>query len=242
MSASHRESSRISYGQIWSALSCLDCSDNIQKLLALAHISVLHEPGGQYVDHVTPASRTGSDITKCILKYLDDNDVYINELESIDFKGTVTNTGWKNGVICNTELKIQRLLQWFICLLHFNELPFEHLFEHFDGETTGPASFCGKIGKQLTSCEKLLIINFEAIELDQINTNKTDLSKDQQYPLDIVRAIQTGQCAPDLAVRDPGALSHSRWLTCVNRVLPKPGSFPKQALQTNLKCSCLVCH
>ncbi|GBM73269.1 hypothetical protein AVEN_158628-1 [Araneus ventricosus] len=105
-----------------------------------------------------------------------------------------------------------------MCLLHFNELPFKHLFEYLDGETTGPESFSGKIGEQQPNCEKLPIINFEAIELDEININKTDLSKDEQYLQDIVRAIQT-QCATDLVVRDPGPLSHSRWLTYALRVL-----------------------
>ncbi|GBM06556.1 hypothetical protein AVEN_220007-1 [Araneus ventricosus] len=57
------------------------------------------------------------------------------------------------------------------------------------------------------------------MELNEININKTDFSKDQQYFLDIVREIQTGKCAPDLAVRDPGPLSHSRWLTCATLVL-----------------------
>ncbi|GBL97250.1 hypothetical protein AVEN_84952-1 [Araneus ventricosus] len=47
------------------------------------HISVIRKPGGQYVGHVTPASGTGSDIAKCILKYLEDNNVDINELEVI---------------------------------------------------------------------------------------------------------------------------------------------------------------
>ncbi|GBO25928.1 hypothetical protein AVEN_270415-1 [Araneus ventricosus] len=107
------------------------------------------------------------DIVKCILKYLEDNDVDIDELESIGFKGTVTNAGWKNCVIFNIKLKIQLPLQWFICLLHFNELPFKHLFEYLDGQMMG-----------LTNCEKLPIINFEAKELDEININKTDLSKD----------------------------------------------------------------
>ncbi|GBN38385.1 hypothetical protein AVEN_204785-1, partial [Araneus ventricosus] len=69
--------------------------------LALAHISVIREPGGKYVGHVTPASGTGCDIFKYILKYLEDNDVDINEQESIGFKGTVTNTGSKAGVIRN---------------------------------------------------------------------------------------------------------------------------------------------
>ncbi|GBM68769.1 hypothetical protein AVEN_97904-1 [Araneus ventricosus] len=132
------------------------------------------------VGHVTPASGTSSDIAKCILKYLEDNNVDINELESIGFKGTTTNKGWKNCVIRNKEFKIQRPFQWFICLLQFNELPFKHFNEYLDGETTRPASFSGKIGKQLTNCEKLPIINFQAIELNEININKTDLSKDQQ--------------------------------------------------------------
>ncbi|GBL84233.1 hypothetical protein AVEN_118628-1 [Araneus ventricosus] len=57
------------------------------------------------------------------------------------------------------------------------------------------------------------------IELDEINTNKTDLSRDQQYLLDIVRAIQTGRGAPDRAARDPLPLGHSQGLTCTNQVL-----------------------
>ncbi|GBO45447.1 hypothetical protein AVEN_72398-1 [Araneus ventricosus] len=64
---------------------------------------------------VTPVSGTGSDIVKCILKYLEDNDVDINELEAIGCDGTVTNTGWKNGVIRNIELNIQRPLQFIYC-------------------------------------------------------------------------------------------------------------------------------
>ncbi|GBO12848.1 hypothetical protein AVEN_219932-1 [Araneus ventricosus] len=82
----------------------------------------MRKPGGQYAGHVTPASETGSDIAKSIHKYLEDNNVAINELESV-------------------------------------------------------------------GCD------------------------------DIVRAIHTGQCDPDFAVRDHGPLSHSRWLTCANRVL-----------------------
>ncbi|GBL87561.1 hypothetical protein AVEN_165169-1 [Araneus ventricosus] len=71
------------------------------------HISVIREPGGQYIGHVTPASGIGSDIAKCILKYLEENNVNINELEAIGCDGTATNLGWKNGVICNIELKLE---------------------------------------------------------------------------------------------------------------------------------------
>ncbi|GBM08658.1 hypothetical protein AVEN_228011-1 [Araneus ventricosus] len=87
--------------------------------------------------------------------------------------------------------------------------------------TTGSTCWCDVTDVIFweNNCEKLPIINFEAMELNEININKTDLIKDQRYVLAIVRAIQTGQCAPDLAVRDPGRLSHSRWLTCAIWVL-----------------------
>ncbi|GBL93969.1 hypothetical protein AVEN_76692-1 [Araneus ventricosus] len=190
--------------------------DNFSQLVSCLSIFPENDVG-----HVTSASGTCSDIAKCILKNLEDSDADINELESIGFIGTGINIGWGNGVMRNIELKIQCPMQWFICLLHFNELPFKNLNEYLDGETTGPASFSGKIGKKVSNYEKLPIINCEAIDLDEVNINKTDLiySKNQQYLLNIVKAIQTGRCAPDLAVRDPGPLSHSRWLTCTIRVL-----------------------
>ncbi|GBN04096.1 hypothetical protein AVEN_177928-1 [Araneus ventricosus] len=78
------------------------------------YISVIRESGGQYVGHITPASRTGGVIAKCILKYLEDNDVGINKLEAIGCDGTATNTGWKNGTVSSIQLKIERPLQRFM--------------------------------------------------------------------------------------------------------------------------------
>ncbi|KAL4718870.1 hypothetical protein ACJJTC_004989 [Scirpophaga incertulas] len=49
-------------------------------------------------------------------------------------------------------------------------------------------------------------------------TKKT-LSKDQKYLLEISEAIKSGECPKDLSIRDPGPLSHSRWLTTANRAL-----------------------
>jgi hypothetical protein len=67
-------------------------------------------------------------------------------------------------------------LQWFICLLHFNELPYKHLFQNLHDEITGLTCFFEKIGKQLVYCEKLLIANFETTDYEDINITKTDLS------------------------------------------------------------------
>lgn len=133
--------------------------------------------------------------------------------------GTVTNTGWKSGVIQRLENHIGRPLQWSVCLLHFNELPFRHLFQHIDGQTAGPKSFSGPIGQQLNGCEKSPPVAFEPIEVFIPDIERKLLSKDQQYLLDISKAIASGTCSEDLAKRDPGPLSHSRWLTAANRAL-----------------------
>ncbi|GBL99672.1 hypothetical protein AVEN_249723-1 [Araneus ventricosus] len=109
--------------------------------------------------------------------------------------------------------------QWSICLLHFNELPFRHIFQHIDGQTAGPKSFIGPIGKQLTCCEKLPVVDYEPIDCSIPDIDRNLLSKDQQYLLDISEAITLGNCPEDLANRDPGPLFHSRWLTAAKRVL-----------------------
>jgi hypothetical protein len=184
------------------------------------HISIISEPGGQYVGHVTPKKGTGIEIAQCIIDFMRERDYDVKEVEAVGCDGTATNTGWKNGVIRNIEVMCKRPLQWFVCLLHFNELPYRHLFEHLDGTTTGPASFSGPIGKQLVNCAKNDVVPFEVIVPEfEIIITKSDLSKDQQYLLDIVKSVTTGLCEPDLAAKDPGPLSHSRWLTCANRVL-----------------------
>ncbi|GBN38243.1 hypothetical protein AVEN_261441-1 [Araneus ventricosus] len=70
----------------------------------------MRKTGGQYVGHVTPASETGNDITKRIHKYLEDDNVVINELKAIGCDGRSRNSGWKNGVICNIEPTLKTLI------------------------------------------------------------------------------------------------------------------------------------
>ncbi|GBM37687.1 hypothetical protein AVEN_9971-1 [Araneus ventricosus] len=85
---------------------------------------------------------------------------------------------------------------------------------------TESKSFSGSIGTQLSKCEKLTVVNFvisNECEIPEIE--RKILSKDQQYLLDISYAIKSGRSPEDLSVHEPGALSHSRWLTTANRVL-----------------------
>ncbi|GBN32715.1 hypothetical protein AVEN_180481-1 [Araneus ventricosus] len=137
------------------------------------------------------------------------------ELDVIGCDGIVNNTGCKTGVIC----QVKRSLQWGVCLLHFNELPFWHLFIYLDGETTGPKLLSVPIDTQLSKCEKLPVVNFESVECEIPDIERKTLNKDQQYLLDIRYGINSGGSPENLSVREPGPLSHSRWLTTANKVL-----------------------
>ena len=112
-------------------------------------------------------------------------------------------------------------MQWLICQLHANELPLRHLLTHLDGSTSGPRAFSGVIGKELVACETLPIVSFSPIDgdLPDMANLKSDLSTDQSFLYDMCQAISKGQCLDELARRDPGAISHSRWLTAANRML-----------------------
>jgi len=123
------------------------------------------------------------------------------------------------GITRLLEVRLGKPLQWFVCQLHSNELPLRHLMEHLDGPTSGPRGFSGPIGKAIANCELMPVIEFEKTETDLPEVTVTDLSTDQQYLLDISKAIESGNCSSDLERRNPGKISHARWLTLANRLL-----------------------
>lgn len=79
-----------------------------------------------------------------------------------------------------------------MCLLHANELPLRHLFQKIDGKTAGPQQYSGAIGRAMETCETMPTVEFEPIPTTLPLIDKTDLSSDQQYLLDICRAISAG--------------------------------------------------
>ncbi|GBL98176.1 hypothetical protein AVEN_268265-1 [Araneus ventricosus] len=125
----------------------------------------------------------------------------MRKLEVVGCDVTITNTGWKNRVIHRIENLVGRPLQWSICLLHFNELPFRHIFQHIDGQTAGPKSFSEPIEQQLTCYEKLPVVYYEPIDYKIPDIDRNLLSKYQQYFLGISNAITLGYCPEDLANR-----------------------------------------
>ncbi|ESO03324.1 hypothetical protein HELRODRAFT_173610 [Helobdella robusta] len=139
-------------------------------------------------------------------------------LVAIECDGTTVNTGHKNEVIVLLEKHLKRPLQWCVCLLHVNELAFRHLFSSLDGTTTGPNSFSGSIGKRLDSSFDFKIEAFEPILTDLPDLNTDLLSTNQKYLYQMCSAISASLVSPNLAIKGPGKLTHSRWLTCANRI------------------------
>lgn len=113
--------------------------------------------------------------------------------------GAPVNTGINNGVIKQLEKKLKRPLQWIVCQFHGNELVLRHLFQYYDGKTTGPKGYSGPISKALEKCEKLPVVKFRSIKADLPECEAKNLSKDQKYLLEISRAIVSGNCPSNLA-------------------------------------------
>lgn len=71
------------------------------------------------------------------------------QLIVIECDGTNVNLGKCGGVIRMLEKRLDRPLQWIICLLHINDLLFRHLFQQINGSTSRPQTFLELIAKEL---------------------------------------------------------------------------------------------
>ena len=186
------------------------------------HYTIIKEPSSQYVDHVTPddgsARSIADEIANCIVATNS-----LDTLPGVICDGTAVNTGRVSGVKKRLELFLERPLQWIVCLLHLNELPFRHLFDAIDGKTTGPATFAGEIGKQMKNkVHQLQLVTFQAVfsDIPQLSSQAVnDLSTDQRYLYEMCQAVSMGKVSEELGRRSPGALHHARWLTRANRIL-----------------------
>lgn len=192
---------------------------SVRKTVQEEHISLVEEPGSTYFGHVTPKSGSGKDIVASILNHMKEACIDKKTIKALGCDGTATNTGVSNGAIVIFERALKQPVQVVVCMLHLNELPLRKVFIMLDGPTSGPTSFSGPIGKSLTHCQDLPVINFVRIDVSFPEVDSKDLSTDQKYLWDICHAVQKGECSPELASRNPGNVSHARWLTMANRIL-----------------------
>ena len=91
-------------------------------------------------------------------------------------------------------------MQWFICPLHFNELPLKRITKKLYVTAAGPTRFCGIINNELLNCGELNVVNFEAIPTVIPKIDVKDSSTDRNYLWDIAHAISSGHCYMNLAL------------------------------------------
>ena len=101
-----------------------------------------------------------------------------------------------------------------------------------DGGTSSPLSLKDDVGSTLSEdLTQLKIVRFPHVhypEFPDIGEDTCyDLSNDQEYLYEMCRGIIGGEILPDLALCEPGALNHARWLTLANRILRKYVSTAK---------------
>ena len=186
------------------------------------HVSMIQEPGSIFLTHVSTGRQKTALITfEVMYKYLIDNEIDLSKLRVIGSDGTNTNTGKNNGIIRRFEVKLNQPLQWFICLLHFNELPLRHLVQLLDGPTSSAEILTGELGSKLPNVLDFPIVKFKPIKIPNVIniSNLNDLSTDQKYLYDMLMAIGNGSVSRELEKRNPGKTHKARWLTTANRLL-----------------------
>ncbi|GBN55207.1 hypothetical protein AVEN_211628-1 [Araneus ventricosus] len=159
----------------------LSMEDNRRKVIIKEHISLVKEPGSEYIGHVSVNFGRAQIIGNSIYSFLlcVDNDIDVTKLVATEHLSTQV-----------SKEVLYVTWNWFVCQLHANELPLRHLFTHVDGTTTGPRSLTGEIRKSLAGCEKLSVVSSTPIEYKLCEvTNKKDLSTDQLYLMEICEVI-----------------------------------------------------
>ncbi|KAL4118898.1 hypothetical protein QTP88_011779 [Uroleucon formosanum] len=175
-----------------------------RQIILEEHISLIKEPESTFLGYITPTSGTSKCIEQAITDHFLERELSTECLLAVGCDETNVNVGTNGGIIRLLEKRLNKPLQWIICLLHMNELPLRHLFLHIDSSTSGPQTFSGEIGKQLEKLPELFIEN---------------MSSDQKYLYRIVSAVITGIFPEDLKNKSPGKMTHARWLTRANRIL-----------------------
>lgn len=73
--------------------------------------------------------------------------------------------------------------------------------------------------KNFTSCDQLPVINYKPIKCELPEVDREQLGTDQKYIFDVTTAVSAGEFPASLAFKNPGKLSHARWLTTANRIV-----------------------
>ena len=126
------------------------------RMVKEPHLVALREPNSQLIGYTKVESETAASKVNKLIEFFQEKQLSLDSLIAICSDGEPTNTGVHGGILQLFEKQLKRPLHWFVCLLHFNELPFRHLFDTLDkSTTTGPISTTGKLSSKIADCENL---------------------------------------------------------------------------------------
>lgn len=153
------------------------------------HISLIMEPDSKFLGYIVPAFGTSKCIEQTITDFFLESEISMEHLLAVGCDGTNVNVGKYGGIIRLLEKRLNKPLQWIICLLYMNELPLRHLFLHLDGTSSGPQTFSGAIGKELENCQKRPVVRFQPIPVVIPEFVSKVMNTDQKYFFRIVSAV-----------------------------------------------------
>lgn len=126
-----------------------------------SHLVVVHEPNSKLLGYVNLEGKGESAEAKqaALNAFFQEKELPLDNLIGICSDGEVTNTGTERGILRRFELQLKRPLHWWICLLHFNELPFRNLWNALEkSQTTGPRTATGVLAKEIQDCHTLQVL------------------------------------------------------------------------------------
>lgn len=124
------------------------------------HIVVLREPYSSLLGYVNLEGKgeTAEAKTNELIEFFTSKQISLEHLIGVCSDGEVTNTGTSGGILRLIECHLGRPIHWFICLLHFNELPFRHLYNAIEKSvTTGPKTSTGSLAQRMEICNTLQV-------------------------------------------------------------------------------------
>lgn len=130
------------------------------RIIKEPHLVVLREPNSTYIGYIILQGHTADIKKQQLIDFFEQNNIPLDSLIAICCDGEVTNTGIAGGIIRKFEEHLNKELHWAVCLLHFNELPFRHLYDTIESSTTkGPRTTTGALAAKLEICETLKVWN-----------------------------------------------------------------------------------
>lgn len=102
------------------------------RMVKEPHLVVLKEPHSHLLGCTKVENEDSEHKVIKLSQFFVNKEISLDSLIGICCDGEPANTGIRNGILRRFEMQLNRPLHWFVCLLHFNELPFRHLFESLE--------------------------------------------------------------------------------------------------------------